>query len=37
MNVIVIDAYDWANRVGDQAATLTLDTRASSPTSSSTC
>ena len=40
MNVIVIDAFDWANRIGDQSGNPTgspSSTRASSPTSSSTC
>ena len=35
MNVIVIDAFDWANR--DRRGGRTSCTRASSPTSSSTC
>ena len=37
MNVIVVDAFDWANRIGDDAADGRTSTRASSPTSSSTC
>ena len=44
MNVIVIDAFDWANRVGDRTGWTDAtrndrpsSTRASSPTSSSTC
>ena len=49
MNVIVLDAFDWANRVGadpatapwrrrrHRATTAPSCTRASSPTSSSTC
>ena len=37
MNVIVVDAYDWANRIGDDAAAARTCTRVSSPTSSSTC
>ena len=34
MNVIVIDSFDWANRVGEADDSCT---RASSPTSSNTC
>ena len=49
MNVIVLDAFDWANRVGEDPSDRALErrrrrattapscTRASSPTSSSTC
>ena len=49
MNVIMLDAFDWANRVGEdpshgavdrrrhRATTAPSCTRASSPTSSSTC